>query len=269
MNKLFVLCLCASMCFSQYTQAQNSSWEFGIFGGWSNYSGDLQQNQYERDEMQSAYGAFIRHNFNDYIALKAQVLKGSITGSDSDYSSLLIARERNLHFRSDIYEAGLQAEISFMKFGENNTKVAAPYLLAGISVFHFNPQAQFEGEWYDLQPYGTEGQGMAAHPEKKKYELTQFAIPMGVGFNIALGEKARLGFEMGFRKTFTDYLDDVSGQYPDVESLKNENEMAGIFSYRAGEITDEEMPNPMGHQRGTRAGNDTYGFGGVSLSFVF
>jgi len=92
---------------------------------------------------------------------------------------------------------------------------------------------------------------MAAHPEKKKYELTQFAIPLGVGFNIALREKAHLGFEMGFRKTFTDYLDDVSGQYPDVESLKSDNEMAGIFSYRAGEVTGDEMPNPMGNERGT------------------
>jgi len=269
MNKLFLLCLCAGMCFSQYSQAQNSSWEFGIFGGWSNYSGDLQQNQYERDEMQPAYGAFIRHSFNDYIAFKAQVLKGSITGADSNYSSLLVAKERNLHFRSDIYEAGLQLEVSFMKFGENNAKIAAPYLLAGIAIFHFNPQAKFEGDWYDLQPFGTEGQGMLTHPEKKKYALTQFAIPLGLGFNIALGEKARLGFEMGFRKTFTDYLDDVSGQYPDVESLKSENEMAGIFSYRAGEVTGDEMPNPLGNERGTRAGNDTYGFGGICLSFVF
>ncbi|MGK0365342.1 MAG: hypothetical protein ACI85O_002408 [Saprospiraceae bacterium] len=269
MNKLFLLCLCAGISFSQYTQAQNSSSEFGVFGGWSNYSGDLQQNQYERDEMQPAYGVFIRHNFNDFIALKAQVLKGSISGADSNYSSLLVSKERNLHFRSDIYEAALQAEISFMKFGENNKKVAAPYLLVGVSVFHFNPQAKFEGDWYDLQPFGTEGQGMIAHPEKKKYELTQFAIPLGVGFNIALGDKAQLGFEMGFRKTFTDYLDDVSGQYPDVASLKSENEMAGVFSYRAEEVTRGEMPNPIGNERGTRAGNDAYGFGGICLSFKF
>lgn len=269
MNKIYVMCFCASMCFSQLTYAQNSSWELGIFAGWSNYSGDLQQNQYEKDEMRPAYGAFIRHNFNDYLALKAQFLKGTITGADANYSSLLVAKERNLNFRSDIYEFGLQAEISFMKFGENNAKIAAPYLLAGISVFHFNPQAEFEGNWYDLQPLGTEGQGMSNHPEKKKYDLTQFAIPFGIGFNLALSKCAHLGFEMGFRKTFTDYLDDVSGQYPDVEMLKAENEMAATLSYRSGEITGEEMPNPVGNQRGTRAGNDSYGFGGVSLSFTF
>lgn len=269
MNKLFLLYLCAGLFFAQNTQAQSSSWEFGLFGGWSNYCGDLQQNQYEKDEMQPAYGMFIRHNFNDYIALKAQILKGSISGADANYSSLLVSKERNLHFRSDIYEAGLQAEISFLKFGENNKKIAAPYFLVGISIFHFNPQANFEGNWYDLQPYGTEGQGMTTGQSEQKYKLTQFAIPLGVGFNVALSEKAHLGFELGFRKTFTDYLDDVSGQYPDVENLKSENEMAGIFSYRAGELTDDEMPNPMGNERGTRAGNDTYGFGGLSLSFSF
>lgn len=269
MNNIYVLCLCAAMCFSQSVQAQNNSWEFGIFAGWSNYSGDLQQNQYEKDEMQAAYGVFIRHNFNDYLALKAQFLKGSITGADANYSSLLVAKERNLNFRSDIYEFGVQGEFSFLKFGENNTKIAAPYLLAGISVFHFNPQAEFEGSWYDLQPLGTEGQEMSGYSEQKKYGLIQFAIPFGVGFNVALSQNAHLGFEMGFRKTFTDYLDDVSGQYPDVEMLKSESEMAGILSYRSGEMTGEEMPNPMGNQRGTRPGNDSYGFGGVSLSFTF
>ena len=263
------MCLCAGLFFSQNISAQKNKFEIGVFAGWSNYLGDLQQNQFERDEAQRAYGAFVRYNFNDYLAVKAQYLRGSITGADANYESLLISKERNLHFRSDIHEFGLQGELSFAKFGENNSKIAAPYLLAGISVFRFNPQAVFDGNWYDLQPYGTEGQGMESHPELKKYKLTQFSIPLGIGFNIAVGENVNLGFELGFRKTFTDYLDDVSGNYPDVESLKTTDEMAGVFSYRSGEVTGEEMPNPMGKARGTRPGNDMYAFGGVTLSFAF
>lgn len=268
MLKNITLIVVLAICWPLLTSAQNNKWEVGLFTGYSNYLGDLQQSQFEKDEMQFAYGVFARYNFNDFLAVKTQFLKGSITGADSNYETLLVSRERNLHFRSDIYELGVQGEFSFMKFGVKNTKLAAPYLLVGLSAFYFNPQAQLNEDWYDLQPLGTEGQGMKGHSELKKYSRVQVAIPIGVGFNIALGENTHLGFELGFRKTFTDYLDDVSGSYPDIEALEVENKMSAIFAYRSSEVTGEQMPNPMGKSRGSLKGNDMYAFGGVTLAFT-
>jgi hypothetical protein len=46
------------------------------------------------------------------------------------------------------------------------------------------------------------------------------AIPFGIGAKMNVSKKVGIGLEWGPRKTFTDYLDDVSGTYPDV-SLKS------------------------------------------------
>ena len=104
--------------------------------------------------------------------------------------------------------------------------------------------------------------------ETSKYDRVQVSIPMGIGFFVRIAKKVNLGFEVGFRKTFTDYLDDVSGQYPDIDQLELENPEAAQFSYRAPEITDQYMPNPEGTYRGSPKSKDLYFFGGVMLSVV-
>jgi hypothetical protein len=58
----------------------------------------------------------------------------------------------------------------------------------------------------------TEGQGI--YPDKKPYSLWQPTIPFGGGVKFAITENLRIGFEIGLRKLFTDYLDDVSTSYP-------------------------------------------------------
>ena len=86
-----------------------------------------------------------------------------------------------------------------------------PYLFGGFSVFHFNPKADFGGSNIELQPLGTEGQGIDG---KKKYKRIQFALPIGGGIKISVG-KIGIGIEVGARRTYTDYLDDVSTKYID------------------------------------------------------
>ncbi|MFT4973469.1 MAG: hypothetical protein ACI9JY_002677, partial [Saprospiraceae bacterium] len=156
---------------------QAQSLELGVFGGISNYFGDLQQSNFEVETIHPAYGVFSRYNINNRLAVKLHLYKGAVSGDDANYQELMPVRERNLSFRSDIYEAGLQTEFTFVSFGENETKLAAPYIFTGISLFYFNPQAEYEGRWVDLQPLGTEGQGMS-ESASAKYERVQFSIPM-------------------------------------------------------------------------------------------
>jgi hypothetical protein len=245
--------------------AQTQTLELGAFVGGSNYLGDLQQVRFEKDEINYAVGAFLRYNANKWLSWKAHFYHGEISGSDGNYETLEI-RKRNLHFRSSIYELGLQLEVTFLQFGERDRRMAAPYFFFGGSYFHFNPQALYEGEWVDLQPLGTEGQGLSEHPDRQKYELYQWAIPLGIGFNMHLTPYSSLGFELGFRKTFTDYLDDISQSYPNMKALEEHNPLAAALSFRMDEFTGVEEPDPSGTWRGDPNSDDFYFFGGVTFS---
>ena len=263
----FILIACCAMHLSVGSiLGQQASFEVGGFVGISNYMGDLQQTRFETAENHMAYGAFARWYFNNALGVKAHFYKGRISGSDANYEGLLV-RERNLHFESPIYELGVQMEVSFSQFGEGEVRVAAPYCFVGASLFYFNPKTLYEDEWVALQPLGTEGQRIDEVGESP-YNLIQWSIPIGVGFNLNLGKRSNIGFEIGIRKTFTDYLDDVSGYYPDIELLSNENPVAAELSFRSPEFLGEELPNPIGEARGNPETLDFYFFGGVTFSTI-
>ncbi|MCB0705620.1 MAG: hypothetical protein KDC34_09940 [Saprospiraceae bacterium] len=267
MKGLFISTVLLLCCLGTRLHAQYNTTELGMFYGFSTYLGDLQQERFEVAECHAAYGAFLRYNLNRAISWKWHLYKGTISGSDENYDGLLV-RERNLHFRSDLYEVGTQFEITFLHFGEKDRRVAAPYVFVGVSAFYFNPEARWEGKWVALQPLGTEGQWLDAYPEKEPYDLVQWSIPMGIGFNINIGKRINLGFEIGFRQTFTDYLDDVSGTYPDQQLLVLRDPMAATLSFRTPEYLQQELPNPVGKIRGNPENNDLYVFGGFTLSTV-
>jgi hypothetical protein len=246
---------------------QYNTTEMGVFGGFSGYMGDLMQERFETDQLHAAYGVFLRYNLCKSVSWKWHLYKGEISGSDANYQGLLV-RDRNLHFRSDLYEVGTQFEVTFLHFGERDERVAAPYIFAGISAFYFNPEAKWGDKWVDLQPLGTEGQWLDDYPDREPYDLVQWAVPLGLGFNINLGKRTNVGFEIGFRLTSTDYLDDVSADYPDQEVLAERDPMAAALSFRTPEYLNQELPNPHGKPRGNPENNDTYIFGGFTLSTV-
>lgn len=254
-------------------QAQRNL-DVGFFFGVSHYMGDLQQADLEILEVHQARGFFLRYNFTNYFSLQTHLYQGTISGSDALYPTLEKAWKRNLSFRSPIYEAGLQGELSIMNFGirkQHKSKrligyVASAYIFGGVAGFYFNPQAQYQGKWYDLQPLGTEGQGLEDNPDR--YDRLQMAIPMGFGFKIRSTRWSCLGFSVGFRKTFTDYLDDVSGQYPDLKKLEEVNPLAAALSYRSPEVDIDAVQDPQGTERGNPKGKDMYFFAGVSLAIT-
>ncbi|MFZ2900283.1 MAG: DUF6089 family protein [Saprospiraceae bacterium] len=264
MLRWFMLPVCAlGWCIA--LQAQMQTLEAGLFAGISTYFGDLQQVRFEKDEAHPAWGGFLRYRPSPRWAFKGHFYKGQISGSDANYTGLNI-RKRNLSFRSPVLEAGLQTELSLARFGERESFKASPYIFSGLSVFYFNPQAPFNGGWVALQPLGTEGQGLPQYPEP--YKLVQVSIPLGVGFQFAVAQAVFFGFELGFRKTFTDYLDDISSTYPDLALLASHNPMAAELSFRSPEFTGQELPLPSGEVRGDPDTLDMYFFGGFTCSVV-
>jgi len=250
--------------------AQNQQFSVGLYGGVANYSGDLQQVHLETSTFHTTYGLRLGYAFNSNIDIKLQAFKGKISGSDQLYKELLISN-RNLSFESDIHEISLQGEVALVHFGEDGAQIATPYLLAGVGVFHFNPRTLYNGEWYDLQPIGTEGQHSSFYPERSPYSLWQVAIPLGIGLKINWINNIQIGFEVGVRKTFTDYLDDVSRSYPNIDLIRQENDMAANLAYRVNEVrpTEPQVNDLSNVGRGNPQNDDMYIFSGVSLAYKF
>jgi opacity protein-like surface antigen len=125
--------------------------------------------------------------------------------------------ERNLSFKSTIFEVALLTEIHprFFKHYTKDEKLPrlSPYVTGGIGYFIFNPQARYQGAWVDLKPLSTEGQGFKEYPESKPYKLKQFNFPVGAGIKYKLTELVNLSAEFVYRILNTDYLDDVSTKY--------------------------------------------------------
>ena len=205
------------LCFSFFSNPANaqvvSSTEIGIMGGGSYYLGDINNKHF--DYMMPSGGIVIRKNIDRRIVVKGELLLGYVRGDDSRNTKDTANFNRNLHFRSPIYEVSGQIEFNFLPYETGNSLYPfTPFIFAGVSLFRFNPQAEANsGEWVALQPLGTEGQGTTSFSERKKYALTQFSIPMGGGFKIAVNKTFNIILEYGIRKTFTDYLDDISTSY--------------------------------------------------------
>ena len=236
--------------------------EFGLVSGASYYLGDLNQTHFNQP---AAFGGLIiRKNIDNRFVYKAQAMYLGLT-SDERESGDTISESRGLHFKSSLYELSGNIEFNFLPYEMGNPLYNwTPFIYTGITLFHHNPQAENKnGEWIDLQPLATEGQGTTMFPDRKEYSLIQFAIPMGGGFKIAVNESFNIILEYGARKTFTDYLDDVSTTFVGGGTDPYPIEMSG----QAQEMSDPLQTHVKGDERGDPAKKDWYSFIGVTLSF--
>lgn len=239
-----------------------------------NYYGDLSPSpkkvSTDLSLTRPAIGVSFVHRFGPRYQLVGSFMYGGIRGSDNDSADPddpkngVFRYYRNLSFRNRIKELSVVAQIDL--FENQSTYISrvkwTPFLYAGLAVFHHNPQAQApefdaagnptgkKGEWVDLQPLGTEGQYADLEPGDvnygiKPYKRIQFAIPFGLGARFRLNEVLDLSGEFGFRYTFTDYLDDVSRNYVDLDVFGNDN-LARAMSYRTNEVRGNPPPAGMG-----------------------
>ena len=236
--------------------------EVGFIGGISYYLGDLNTTHF--DNSLPFGGIVIRKNIDRRFSYKAEILYLNIAADDRNNANDTIAIDRGLHFRSSVFELSGQIEFNFLPFEAGNALYTwTPFVYTGLSFFHFNPQAENkDGLWVDLQELGTEGQGSTTFPERTKYPLVQLAIPLGGGLKIAINPSFNIILEYGVRKTFTDYLDDVSTTYPE-----GSNSNVADISNATYEMSDPTGTHIQGDQRGDPDKKDWYSFAGITLSF--
>lgn len=252
------------------TSLSAQGWEVGILGGVSNYQGDLSPSRdwYSLGPSHAAFGGFVRYNPHRLVSGKFGVNYSSVSADDAnaqDGGRVM----RNLSFKSSILEFSLVGEFNILGYQPYNlAEVFTPYLFGGVAAFVFNPQAELDGVSYDLQPLGTEGQGLAAYPDRQYYRLTEIAIPMGAGVKYAINDRWNLGLELGARKTFTDYLDDVSTTYVnDADILEERGEIALALANRTG--TTKSFGDGRGSTISGNIADDWYFTAGLTISYNF
>lgn len=252
------------------TTAYGQKVAVGLFGGASNYSGDMTE-EYNVffEETRPAVGGVLRYNANPFLTFRLGINSAYISGTDENFAEPE-RQMRNLSFRSHILEVAAIAEVNVIGYDVENQKFS-PYIFGGVAGFNFRPEALFEAEWVDLQSLGTEGQGTTAYPNRDPYSLYQVAIPFGLGAKVSLGSGLTLAAEVGARMTFTDYLDDVSTTYVDRNILIVENgELAYQLSNRTGELRPDQGNIEFGNDdpRGDPTANDWYIMGGFTFTYT-
>ena len=240
--------------------------EYGVFAGGAYYIGDLNSVHYS--QQQSALGMVYKYNSpNNRTTFRLHLMHNQIKGDDFK-TGIADKIQRNLSFKNNIIEIGSVFEVNFFDFqpGQNNPELGSfgtPYFFGGLALIRSNPKAKSNnGEWVELQPLTTEG---------VKYSRNQIVIPFGFGVKVNFTHHISLSFEYGIRKTFTDYLDDVSGTYPDLDLLlRDVGQTAYDLSDRVKDNIDiggDKIIDYSGMQRGNSANKDWYMVSGIVLTY--
>jgi len=238
----------------------------GVFGGLSAYQGDLVDRIFPKRVTNGAIGVTVNYELMEQFMVRGGFTYTIVGGADR-FNSDDTLRARNLAFETKVAEFSLVGEYYFFNLYDQKF---SPYLFAGLAVYHFNPYA-FNGSKQKvfLKPLSTEGEGLPQYPDRKPYALTQPAIPFGGGVKYAINDNLRVGLELGMRKLFTDYFDDVSTTYVDPNDLLAERgQLAVDMSYRGDELPGGNPSYPSkGAQRGGSNHKDWYYFLGLHLTY--
>jgi hypothetical protein len=264
LNILCILVLLLAVLPAHAQKKFQESREFGIMAGTSYYIGDLNPYRHFGGELAVGAGAMYRENLNKRWSIKGQVFYGMIAANDAD-SKDAWAQNRNLSFRNEILEGSCTVELNYRDYQIGNSRDRfTPYLFMGLGIYSHKPQAEYLGRWYELQPLGTEGQGTTSGDDP--YALNGVSIPFGVGMKLNLFSIVALSVEWGMRKTYSDYLDDVSGAYADPAVLADESgPLTVIFADRSLSYP-EGLSSYAGLSRGDSGRRDWFNFTTVTLS---
>ena len=240
-----------------------AQYEVGILLGGSTYYGELSPSSYA-DQLSLvgfSYGLMLRRDFGSHIGIRLQYQDLDIFGDDGNKES---SRQRNLRFYSDVDELSIQAEV----YPFRHEFRIAPYLMLGAAVYRFNPLSTFNDQVYELQPLGTEGQGLPGFDEP--YSLIRFALPMGGGLRLRVNDRWTVYGEASGRLLFFDYLDDISGRYVDESLLAANGPLAVELAYRTDELGDEFPSSPTaGDLRGSPDTEDYYMSVMIGVTYAF
>ncbi len=235
-------------------------YELGGWVGTSFYHGDINTSKLIQ-KPGLALGIMARRNFDTRVAIKTQLSYARV-GADDAGSKNNFERNRNLSFRSNLIDWTNTLEFNFFSYEHGHpTHNMTPYMFGGFNVFRYNPTADLDGTRYALRSLGTEGQIPGS-----EYGLISGGWVLGGGFKFDVNRVWSVNIDMSLRFLFTDYLDDVSTEFPDKDELR------GTRGEIAVALSDRSLVDGIGlagRQRGNSKNNDRYTFVGVSILRYF
>lgn len=252
------VCILWAFLMSHTLKAQN--WMAEVSAGIALYNGDLTEQAVSIKQIRPTLGLGIRYNANYLFNFRAGISYARLGANDRNNKDPEL-KLRNLNFQTNLFEFHAAAELNLM---DPELFYGYPYLFAGAGLFYFNPYTRDDqGVKRFLQPLGTEGQGLSAYPDRKKYSLLQLCLPVGGGWRLRLKNNMEIMYELGYRVLITDYLDDVSRVYPSMELLAAERgDVAATLSYRKQGVPFMEE----GEARGNSKVKDSYFFSSIKLA---
>ena len=227
--------------------------EVGVFGGLSYYIGDLNPGiQFVNSK--PAYGILARYIIDSRWSIKAEAFRGTVKGNDRFGNASM----KGLKFESKVTDISLSTEFNFYDYFTGGRRHSlTPFIFGGFGMFFYNPTA----DGVNLRSIGTEGQ-QVGFDGRKPYQKYSFCVPFGIGFKYSLNSRFCFSAEWGMRKTFTDYLDDISKTfYLDGSQIDPANPQEVL--------SDPTMLHKPRQERGNPTTNDWYNFTGVSLTYKF
>ena len=264
MQRKFILTLLTAV---SITALSAQDLRLNLFGGMANYNGDLQSKPINFKQARYSIGLWASYDLNPNVMLRGGFHFAELRAEDrfqENPANVL----RNLSFSTNIIELHAAAEYHFLGMTD---RVFSPYVFGGLAGFHFNPYAYDQaGNKVFLKPLSTEGQGLAGYPDRQPYSLVQFAIPLGIGVRMVLTDRIDVGAEFGYRKTFTDYIDDVSRSYVDENVLfASRGPKAVEMAFRTPELPGHSIdPYPVDlEKRGGSEYKDNYYFLGLTFTY--
>jgi opacity protein-like surface antigen len=257
MNKvLFYLFVFSSISLQSFAQPQAivQEGEIGIAIGGSHYFGDLNKSV-GLNNPQLTYGVLAKKQFGPYVALRVAGHYSKLGYADSmvNPAKFPFQKTRNLDFQNKVWEVSVP-EYRF-----------TPYITLGMGIIKHNPYTYLDGVKEKLQPLGTEGQLASGNA----YSDQAYCFPLGMGIKYNIVNNVNLGFEVVYRYTNTDYLDDVSGTYAPNDVLNTTGK--GDVLSKAYRLQDRSLGQVKtnGDQRGFSQQRDQYLLAQFTLTFSF
>lgn len=258
MRKVFSIAILSIFVFMLNASAQtykSTTWAYNLFLGASNMQGDLGGSNLVGSEgiwdvdlraSRLAVGTGVSFNIGSF-SFSPTLIYTHLVGDDA-LTTQEFQQTRNLNVRTNLLEGSFTTE--FRPFSHSYV-MSRFYLYGGVGGMYYNPKTEYNGEWVELRPLGTEGQNYIDTAEQ--YSELDLVIPFGLGYKFRLGRSTSLVVDLGWRKTFTDYLDDVSTVYADPAQLLEESGQIAV------DLADRSGQNlPIGYERGNPEKLDSY-----------
>lgn len=257
----FILSLFIVFASISFAHAQRA--ELGLDLGGAGYMGDLNPNNPVKISGLHA-GLFGRINFDPYWGLGLHYNYGKIKANDLNSTNQQFF-ERGLNFNTAVNEVSLIANLNFFDiYSPISKRRFTPYIFAGIGGIYYKPKAIYDGSAYLLPNFQTNIDDNGTPVSYKPYAIV---LPFGAGAKYKLTEEFTLFSQIGYRTAYTDYLDDVGGNYVDTSTPFNPNPQY-LPPYN-GNLTSNPNVGVFGTQRGDSRKRDTYMFVSIGISYNF